>query len=115
MESEVHEITTDFENETLILEMISYILSTNVEIEAFVDWKTVFHLVAKDGKSTERRLQIDISSMHESYENGELASICWIQGGINPSVAFMKPVIKKPSPLRSIITTNEIDQKAIGW
>lgn len=55
--------------------MISHTLARDVPIEAFVDWKTVFNLVAKSGNTTERRLQINVPCMCEFYENRELAHI----------------------------------------
>lgn len=95
--------------------MIPHIKGSNVLIEAFVDSKTVLDPVFKDGTSTERWLQINISSMRESYANGSLVRIDWILACINPADASTRPVGNKASPLWSVITTNRIALQPICW
>lgn len=115
MASEVHALLLGFDNAFPIHEILSHILARDLPIEAFVDSKTVFDLIAKDGKTRERKLQIDVSAMRELYSNGELARIAWIPGGINPTEPLTKPVITRTSPLWKLMETNFIDPKPIGW
>lgn len=95
--------------------MPNTILSRTVPIEAFTDPKTVFDFVAKEGTTSESGLQIDVSAIPESDENGEMARIGWIPGGINPVDAFTKPIVTTASPLWNLMTSNFIDPKPIGW
>lgn len=70
--------------------MLIEILGRNIEIGAYVDSKTLFQGVAEDGKSFEKRLQIDIFGLIESYNNGELAKLHWILGHLNPTHGLIK-------------------------
>lgn len=78
--------------------MLEHIGDRKVDIEAFVDSKTVLAFTVKDGKTTEIRLHVYFLTMHESYANGELGRIGWIPDGINPADPLTKPVITSNSP-----------------
>lgn len=75
MTTEVHASLLPFDNPFAFREMLTHILSGKIHIESFADSKIVFVLIAKNGKTTERRRQIDVSAMRESYENEALGRI----------------------------------------
>lgn len=47
----------------IIPDMVSGIIGRNIQIEAFVDSRTVFDVSSKDGRMTEFKLQIDICAL----------------------------------------------------
>lgn len=55
-------------------------LKRTFKIEGYVESKSVLDLIAKEGRDMERRLKIDVTSIRESCENGELYRIEWIPG-----------------------------------
>lgn len=77
--------------------------------------KTVFNVEAKGRKSAERRLQIDILALRESYDLGELYRIAWIPGTENPADSLIKPVLTHISPLFKIMRTNLFTLNPEGW
>lgn len=59
-------------------------------MDDLVDSRTLFRVVAKVAGTTETRLQIDIDSVRESYERGDLSRINWIPGKRNPADTLTK-------------------------
>lgn len=72
MASEIHALVLGFVATFSIQHLITRITGRRPTIEAYVDSKTVFDVIAKQGRTSEKRLQIDISCLRESYEKGEL-------------------------------------------
>ena len=115
MAAEVQALILGFDFAFLIKTMIDEIIGRNLEIDAMMDRKTVFNIIAKDGKTTEKRLQIDVLSIRESYDLGELRRIAWIPGVENPADSLTKPVLSITSPLYRIMTTNTLTLEPGGW
>lgn len=76
--AELHALTYGFGNAFVIREVAAEIIGRRFELEVYVDSKTFFELVAKDTYSYEKRLQIDIHGIRESYTNGEVTRFGWI-------------------------------------
>lgn len=85
-------------------------MKMDLPIEAIVDCKTLFNLVAKDAKSSERRLKIDVLAIKEIYDIGELTKIGWIPGSKNPADALTKTVLMSSSPLYRILKYKIFDK-----
>lgn len=75
MACEEHALLLEFHNAFAIREMLTHLLPRKVTVELFLNSKTIFFLIAKDGMKTARRLQMNVSSMRESKQNGELARV----------------------------------------
>lgn len=80
-----------------------------------MDSKTVFNTVAKQANTPEKRLQVDLNAILESYSNNELANISYISGLMNPVDPLTKIGNLKDSPLAYLMTTKKISLNAIGW
>lgn len=65
--SEVHALVLGFEEAFVVRHLKEEILDVEVEIHSFVDSKNVFDRIGRDEQTNERRLQIDISVLKESY------------------------------------------------
>lgn len=104
-----------FDFEFTFRNMLADILGRNVLLDAFADSKTVFDVIAKNGNTTERRLQIYICSLKESYANGELSKIGWMPGGINAADEFTKETLKICTQLWLLKKTNNIEINPVGW
>lgn len=88
MASEIHALVLGFDHAYVIRDMVAEILQRYIQLKAFVDSKTVFDVLAKQGKTCEKLLQIDIHALRESYDRGELTRVCWIPGATNPADAL---------------------------
>ena len=93
MAAEVHALILGFDYAYLIQNMLHEILGWTMEIEGITDSKTVFNVVAKEAQTTERRLQIDICTVKESYDKGELRRMFWEPGVSNAADPLTKPVL----------------------
>lgn len=67
-----------FDNDFVVRSMLEQILKKKVPIDAYLESRTVFNVVAKEGSTLEKRLQIDVKTLRESYAQGELRNITWI-------------------------------------
>lgn len=63
----------------------------------------------------EKRLQIDIHGLKESYSNGELSRLGLIPGYMNPADSITKISVKDSSLLTDIMRTNRLTVESLGW
>lgn len=63
--------------------------------DAYVDSSTLFDVIAKDSRSSECRLQIDIHALCQYYAASELKQLGWIPGHLNPADCLTK--VTKPA------------------
>lgn len=66
MGAEIQALVLGFDFAFLEQYLIEEILGKSIRMEAMMDRKTVFNVVAKDGKTEERRLQIDILALRQN-------------------------------------------------
>lgn len=111
---EVHALILVFDTWLLILDMLQDILGINLYIESYFDSQNLFYVVQKDRKTTKKCLKIDISSLRESYEHGELKKIHWIPGQRNPTECFTGEAFNAKLPLWQLLTTCHIDLSVLG-
>lgn len=64
-----------------------------VEIEAYLDYHTVFYAVAKNSNIAERRLQNELFALKGSYRGGELKEIGGIPGKNNAADVRTKEIL----------------------
>ena len=115
MAAELHALVLGFDYAFLVKDLVEEILGRKIVVEAMVDNKSVFNVIAKDGKTAERRLQIYVLALRQSYDLGELERIAWIPGTDNPADSLTKPVLSTSSPLFNIMCSNKFSLKPDGW
>lgn len=113
LDSGVHKLIMGMDNAFVVRKMLIHILSKSIHIEALVESKAVFHLIAKHGRTYERQILITVSSLRDSYANGAHAHIGCSPGGMNPANALTNPLITTTSALSTIMIDNSIDRKPI--
>lgn len=91
----------------LVKDIVNEILGTSIQLKGIIDSKTVLNVVAKDGKTTERRLHIDVLELHQSYYIVELDRISCIRGNINPTESLKNPVLNATSLLYKRMNTTK--------
>ena len=84
-------------------------------MDVYLDSRTVFNIIAKDGTTLEKRLQIDAHALRESYARGELRSIAWIPGTENVADGLTKGLIGSSHPLWKLIVSNKLCVAPLGW
>ena len=99
MAAELHALVYGFDNAYGVREAINCTLGLNVQIHSFVDSRTVFNVVAKQATTSEKRLQIDINALRQSYQLGEMHYFGWIPGEQNVADGLTKGLIDRSHPL----------------
>lgn len=115
MASEVHALIHAVDIGMIVRDALNELLNRNVEMEAFVDSRTLFNVVTKNSNTAERRLQIDIFALRESYKNGELKRIGWIKGNENPADVLTKELLSDASPMSLLMKSNRFNVEPVGW
>lgn len=115
MADEIQALVLGFDYAYIVKDLAKEIIGRKLKMEALVDSRTVFNVVAKDGQSTEKRLQIDVLALHQINDEGELNRIAWIPRSENPADSLTKPVLKDTSPLLNIMQTNIFTIQPQGW
>lgn len=112
--AEVHSLILAFDACYLLQDTIHEILGGNWK------WRPTWivkrsSVVAKDAGTTDKRLQIDIVSLTESYERGELSRINWMPGKNNPADALTSQAFSASTPLWRLMKNGKIYLEALGW
>lgn len=115
MAAEMHGLILGFDYAYIIQDMLQEILGTKYEIEVMTDSRTLFNVVTKDAMTTERRLQIDILQVRESYDNGEIRKMAWIPGLMNPADPLTKYIVSTTSPLYVMMQHNRFKAEPKGY
>ena len=116
MAAEIQALVLGFDYAYVVKDLIEEILGRTIMLDAMVDSKTVFDVIAKDAKTTERRLQIDVIALRQSYDMGELNRLAWIPGIMNASDPLTKDyVLKRNTPLYIIMASNKFAVTPQGW
>lgn len=74
MAAEVHALVHAFDNGFVVQEVLEELLGRRVELEAFVDSRTLFNVIANNSCTAERRLQIYMCTLREAFRKAELQS-----------------------------------------
>lgn len=113
--AEMHGLTLGFDYAFVIKTMLEEIIGRTVQVEALIDSKTLFNVIAKDASTAERRLQIDALALRESYSIGELSRIGWLPGTRNPTNGLTKCILSQNSPLYRLMISNHYSADPCGW
>ncbi len=115
MAAEIHGLLYGFDNALITKHLLRELINKDFDIHTYVDSKTLFNVVAKDAKTLEKRLQIDVWSIRESLKNGELKLLSWIPGKFNFADGLTKELINEHHPLWKLMQKNEINIQTNGW
>lgn len=109
MAAEMHGMVLGFNHAFVVRDIISEMFERDTELEAYVDSKTVFEVLANQATTCEKRLQIDINALRESYDRGELAKVSWTPEKVNSADAVTKKSIGMTgTPLWDLMTTGKL-------
>lgn len=86
----MHALMLGLDHANVDRDIVPGILDHEVPLDVYVDMKTEFYALEKQGKTGEKHLKIDIHTLRQSYDRGELARVGWIHGKANPADAVTK-------------------------
>jgi len=115
MAAELHALIYGFDNAYLVRDILEEVLQQKIEIDGYLDSRTVFNVVAKSSSTLEKRLQIDVHALRESHAKGELRYLAWIPGTENVADGLTKGLVDASHPLWKLIKSNEISVQPQGW
>lgn len=72
MIAEVHALVWAFDHRYFVRQALEELLGRQVEMESFVDSRTLFNIIAKNNSTAQGRLQINVWVLKESYKRGQL-------------------------------------------
>lgn len=91
--AEIHAFMLGYEQDFLIKNLAEEVLVKQLPIMEYVDSRSVFDIISKDGNKTEKWLQIKLFAIRKSYENGEIERLGWIPWLTNQADALKKLAI----------------------
>lgn len=112
---ELQKLVLVFDFACIIQHLTNQLTGRKIHLDAYVDSKTVFDVIAVNGHTTERRLRIDISALRSSYANGERNTLTWIPEKITAAEALTKITECKDAEIRKTIETHTVNIIPIGW
>lgn len=68
---EIHSLVLAYDNAYMIrhTHTLTEILGRDVEMEGYIDCRSAFKVIAKDGNPTEKSVQVYIHALRQSYAN----------------------------------------------
>ena len=115
MAAEVQALVLGFDFSFVVKDLIEELLGREIKLEAMVDSKTVFDVIARDSQTAERRLQIDVLALRQSYNCGELDRLGWIPGEKNGADPLTKYALAKTTALYMMMKYNYFGIEPQGW
>ena len=115
MAAEVLGLLYRYDNAYVAAHMLSEIFGRQIPIDIFIDSRTLFNVVAKNGSTTEKRIQIDVHALRESHKKNELRYIAWIPGAKNVADGLTKGIVKDNHPLWKMLIENRLDLNSQEW
>ena len=112
--AEMHALILGFDFEYVIQDMVKELIGRKLDVEVMTDSKTLFNVVTKEAMTTERRLQIDILTIKQSYDEGEIRRMSWLPGMMNPADSLTKYIVSKLSPLFQLMRYNIFSVRSQG-
>lgn len=104
-----------FDNAYILQCMLQEVMNRKIPIDAYVDSKTVFNVIARKGPTLEKRLQIDAFALRESHTKGELITLALIDGNQNVAEGLTKGLFARDHTLWKLIVSNKLKVRAQGW
>lgn len=111
---EVHDLVLGLDYVLIIRKLPFELLARELRVEEFKDRRTLFKVIAKDGSTTEQRIQIDIFALQESYSRSELSRLGWIPGSDNAADALIKDEMSEKSPLWRLMIDKKLSLTPLG-
>lgn len=100
MAAELLALVLGFDNAYIIRELVLELTGRRLVIDAVIDSITVFDVIAKRSQTTEKRLQIDVLSLRENHDRGDLDNFGWLPGHLNaadPLTKYKLSLVPPPS------------------
>ena len=88
-------------------------LGRDLKVALMTDSKSLFDTVTKLTAALEKRLLINIFSIREAFQKGDIFNIAHISSEYNLADAFTKPM--KPALLHKVMTTGSIEHPINQW
>lgn len=95
MAVEAHALVHTFEHRYVICDPLEDLMGRLIEIEAFVDSSTHFNTLEENNTAAERKLQIDVCALSDSYGKGDLNKMVWITERQNAADVLTKEIVSQ--------------------
>lgn len=115
MAAELFALVLGYDYAYVVRTLMEEMTGLNLKMEALVDSKTVFDVIAKYSQTGEKRLQIDVNALRQEYDYGELHRLGWLPCILNAADPLTKHRLSLTSPLYLIMVTNRFAVKPCGW
>lgn len=116
MAAELLALVSAFDDAFFLQHTLDEILGYKIPIDSYIDSRTTFNCVAKNGPTMEKRLQIDAAALREARDKHELRFLGWIPGPENASDGLTKATILQLNhPLIKLLDSNKFNVRAKGW
>ncbi len=113
MASECHAFADAFDFAFILKHDLETLLSQIIPIQMLNDNKSLFDIIVKASRTTERRLMIDVAACREAYEKNEIADIGYIQSQYNLADCMTK--IMPPKQLLHVMESATLSHPIAQW
>lgn len=112
-EAELYSFADGFDFAFSLQHDLRTILKRYVAIKLYTESKSLFDMLITAGYTSEKRLMIDLISLRDAYERGEISDQAWIRFKFNPADAMNK--LSNSDVLEKILEHNVIEHPVEQW
>jgi len=98
---------------TLAEELRQVIPAAAVPLHLFTDSKSLFDVISKGSKTSEKRLMLDIACTREGFARGDISNIGFIRTRDNLADGLTKPM--NQSALQSVLMSGKLRLQPEQW
>lgn len=82
-------------------------------LQLFANSKTLFDVISKGTRTSEKRLMLDVVSAGEEFKGGEISNIGFIRSDYNLAGGLTKQM--NQAKLKNVLTTGKLSIKVEQW
>lgn len=113
MAGEVIAFSDLFDVATTLASELELILSHKVPVQLFTDIKSLFDVISKGSRTSEKRMMLDIAAAREGFKNKTISDIGFVRSSKNIADGLTKHMSQ--AVLRQIIDSSMLDIQPEQW
>lgn len=111
--AELFSLVHGFDVASVLRLALNDMLDRIIPLHVYTDSRSLYDCLTKIGRTTEKRLLIDLCMLRQNYERREITEVYWIPTAQNPADSFTK--FTAGSSLSKLIDNNHLELSPNAW
>ena len=113
MAAEVIAFADLFDTATTLCKELAVLLNRNVNLDLFTDSKSLFDIISRGSKTSEKRLMLDVAASREGFKNKDISNIGLVRSEHNIADGLTKQMAQ--GTIRNLLETSTHQPQPVQW